>query len=126
MTGRNYIEKSRLFLEKIAQIDLSDLDKNWVQIKKMQKIRNAIAHDYSYINGSSDSNKDIINFLKKHNSIEFDDEVGSFYCKDEELVIELIETIRTYLKEVCNKLKVRYFKKPRQAITASIEKIELF
>jgi len=44
LKGNNYIEKSKRYLEKVVEIDTSDLDSKWRKIRNYQQIRNIIAH----------------------------------------------------------------------------------
>ena len=47
ISGRDYILKSRLFLERVCGVDFKEVDQEWKSIKEYQKIRNFIVHDNS-------------------------------------------------------------------------------
>lgn len=107
LSGRNYIEKSRLYLEKVALISLTELEKDWKRIQKIQQIRNLITHHNSNIfkGGSKKNyNQEIFKLLQDEESIEFDEKTGDFYIKNKKFILEIIDIIENYLKIICEEV----------------------
>ncbi len=48
--GSNYINKSKLYLEKVIELNLEKLNSQWNEITKYQKIRNKIVHNNGKMN----------------------------------------------------------------------------
>ena len=111
LSGRNYIEKSRLYLEKIAFISLTELEKDWVRIQKVQQIRNLITHNNSNIfkgNSKINYNKELFKLLQNEESIEFDEKTGNFYIKNRKFILEIVEIVENYLLVICEKISNFY------------------
>lgn len=107
LAGRNYIEKSQIYFEKVAEISLSELESDWKRIQTVQQIRNLITHNDSNIFKESSKkkyNQELYKILEKEEHIEFNKKTGEFYIKNKKFILELIDLIENYLKTVITKV----------------------
>ncbi|MGB0887864.1 MAG: hypothetical protein ACPGSL_07060 [Vicingaceae bacterium] len=107
LAGRNYIEKSKVYFEKIAKISLSELESDWKIIQSIQQIRNLITHNDSNLykkESKKNYNQELFNFLKAEEHIVFDEKSGEFYIKNKDFIINLVNIIERYLKMVSSKI----------------------
>jgi len=107
LAGRNYIEKSRSYLEKVTEISLNDLEVQWKRITEIQRIRNLIAHNSS--NVQKKTSRPIIEqscyqLLKNEPLIHLDEQFGEFYIEDKEFVHEVVKVTQEYLLAVVDKV----------------------
>ena len=110
LAGNNYIEKSRRYLEIVAEINLDDTKLEWQKITQIQKLRNCIAHnDANIVKDKSIpiEKQELYKTLINDNRLEFDKTKGDFYIKEPEFLIDTIELIKKYLITVIDKLKVK-------------------
>lgn len=110
LEGKNYIEKSRRYLEIVAEINLNDTKLEWQKITEIQKIRNCIAHNNSNIVKDKSiliEKQELYKILSKDSRIELDKTNGDFYIKEPEFLFEIIKLIKKYLITVIEKIKVR-------------------
>jgi hypothetical protein len=58
LKGKGYLDQARLYIEKVLSIDL-DLEKNtqWLEIKELQLIRNAIVHKEGQVTVNTNNTK---------------------------------------------------------------------
>ncbi len=107
LAGNNYIEKSRIYFDKVAEINLEPVSNEWRRIKEFQKIRNAIVHNNSRITFSNDSSIDkstLFQILKKYKHVVIDNETGRFYICDKEFVLSIIKQVMNYLDFIISTL----------------------
>jgi hypothetical protein len=107
LAGRNYIEKSRIYFEKVAEISLSELESDWKRIQTVQQIRNLITHNDSnfFKKGSKENyNQELFKILKSEEHIEFDEKSGEFHIKDKDFILDLVNLVEGYLKAVSSKI----------------------
>lgn len=110
LAGNNYIDKSRKYLELIAEVNVSTSDPTWIRITEIQKIRNCIAHNNSSIRRNkqiSIEKQELYSVLLNDNRIELDKEKGDFYIKDKEFLFEVISLIKKYLFDLIENLQLR-------------------
>jgi hypothetical protein len=110
LAGGNYIERSRKYLSIVADLNLSESENDWQIIKKIQKVRNAIAHNDSnlIIDKNKELNQQVLySHLKLDSRIGLNEKTGSFYIKDKEFLFEIIELIERYLTYVIDSLSSR-------------------
>jgi hypothetical protein len=110
LAGNNYIERSRFYLELVADINLDDTKLEWQKITQIQKIRNCIAHNDSNIVKDKSipiEKQELYKILLNDNRLEFDKTKGDFYIKEPEFLLEAIELIKNYLVTVIGKIKTK-------------------
>jgi hypothetical protein len=109
LAGNNLIEKSRRYLELVAELTLDEKDSTWLRITEIQKIRNLIAHNNASIkkNGRNIKNHELYKILSEDKRITFNEQHGDFYIRDKELLIEVIQLVKKYLFAVIDKLRLR-------------------
>jgi hypothetical protein len=117
VAGRNYIEKSKLYLEKVGDFHLGNLKGEWTRIQTLQQIRNLIAHNNSNI--VKDSNKPIVKqsqyqLLSKEKSIKLDLSTGDFYIKEKGFLLDVLDLFELYLSKI-----IRMIDKPRVVVKSS-------
>ncbi|WP_323758442.1 hypothetical protein [Roseivirga sp.] len=107
LAGRNYIEKSRIYFEKVAEIPLSELESDWKRIQIVQQIRNLITHNDSNLfknDSKKNGNQELFKILKTEEHIEFDEKSGEFYIKHKNFILDLVNIVERYLKTVIFKI----------------------
>lgn len=117
LNGQNYIEKSKLYFQKVAGIHLGELQEEWKRIQTIQQIRNLIAHNDSNIVKISNkpiSDQPQFQILINENFINLDRLSGSFYIEDQQFLIDLLELFESYLTKIIDKLD-----KPKVIIKSS-------
>ncbi|TDO28145.1 hypothetical protein [Sediminibacterium goheungense] len=110
LAGSNYIEKSRKYMELIAEVSVSATDKNWIRITEIQKIRNCIAHNNSNIVKNRQiaiEKQELYNILLNDSRFNFNKERGDFYIKDKEFLFEVINLMKLYLFDLIEQLQIR-------------------
>lgn len=108
--GNNYIEKSRRYLELVAEINLDDTNLEWQKITQIQKIRNCIAHnDANIVKDKSIpiDKQELYKILSDNNQVEFDKTNGDFYIKDPNFLLDTIALIRKYLVAIIEKIRAK-------------------
>lgn len=110
LAGNNYIEKSRRYLELVAEIDLDDTKSEWQQITQIQKLRNSIAHnDANIIKDKSIpiEKQELYKTVLNDTRLEFDKTKGDFYIKEPQFLLDTIVVIKKYLVTVIEKIKAK-------------------
>ena len=108
LSGRNYIDKSRKYMEKVIGIDLSETDNLWRKITMYQYIRNRIVHNNSSI--IVHKKQEIIKqpnyqVLASNSNLKIDMKQGTFTIVNHKLNIEFCDIIGKYLIDVIKKLR---------------------
>jgi hypothetical protein len=105
LAGRNYIEKSKIYFEKVAVITLHELEKEWERINIVQQIRNLIAHNNSNLfkEGAKGYNQQLFKFLQEESNIDFDEKLGDFVI-NKKFILEVLDLIEKYLIAVSRKI----------------------
>lgn len=97
MGGNDIIKNCKKYLEKIADVDFSPLEKEWVQIVHYQKTRNIIAHGLKlYVEKNTDSG--LLKFWESNQFITNDGD--AFYISSERFVVEFTELAALYLSSI--------------------------
>jgi len=110
LAGNNYIEKSRKYLELVAELNLDDTKSEWQKITQMQKLRNCIAHNQSNIIKDKSipiEKQELYKMVSSDKRLDFNKTNGDFYIKESAFLLEAIELIKNYLIKVIEKLKVK-------------------
>ncbi|BDS11484.1 hypothetical protein [Aureispira anguillae] len=110
LAGRNYIEKSKTYFQKVAEIDLSILNEKWQRVKEIQKIRNLIAHNESNIvkNKSKPIHEQpTYQIINGDENLALDLQNGDFHIMNKTFLLEAISLVQEYLNEVIEKLSKR-------------------
>ncbi|MBL7979868.1 MAG: hypothetical protein JNN12_16140 [Bacteroidetes Order II. Incertae sedis bacterium] len=117
LAGRNYIEKSKLYFEKVADFHLGDLREEWHRIQTLQQIRNLIAHNNSSIIKNSDNpiNKQPqYQLICNEKSIKLDMSTGDFFINENRFLLDVLDLIQLYLSKI-----IRMIDKPRVVVKSS-------
>ena len=93
LSGNNYINKSKQYLEKVINLDLKNLNNIWREISKYQRIRNKIVHNNARFNPSE---KEIINELSKLNGIDIN-VLGIINITDKEFIFNFWSLFNDYI-----------------------------
>lgn len=109
LAGNNLIEKSRRYLELVAEVPLNEKDPSWLRIIEIQKIRNLLAHNNASIakNGRNIKNHELYKTLSEDKRITFNEQNGDFYIRDKDFLIEVIQLVKKYLFDVIDVLRLR-------------------
>ncbi|RKD89670.1 hypothetical protein [Mangrovibacterium diazotrophicum] len=110
LAGGNYIEKSRKYLNVVAELNLDETEKIWQKIKQIQKVRNAIAHNNSNIKTDKNreiSKQDLFPILSRDKRIVLNENIGSFFIAEKDYLFEVIDLVSKYLEYVIEKLSHR-------------------
>ena len=115
LNGTNIINRSRKFLSKVAKVDFSIVDKEWLRITDFQKLRNLIVHQNSQLqqfNQNISSSNDI-KIISRFSGIEVDESNKFFYIKDKIVLSEFIILIEKFMTDIITQIKNRQFRKFR-------------
>lgn len=107
LAGNSPLEKSYQYLKLVAEINLSPKDNVWRQLKQIQKVRNAIAHEYSNIlkdKSKKIEEQDLYTELLKDSSIELNQDTGYFFITDKKYLYKSINLIAEYLYYIIEQL----------------------
>ena len=110
LAGFSVIEKGKIFLNKIANIDFERIAKEWSWIKDYQKLRNLIVHNNIQMKDLEQDIK-LMSRLKNIRVIEKD-----FYITDISLVYEFLGLIEKFIISISDQIEDRKFKKFKRAI----------
>ncbi|WP_300024990.1 hypothetical protein [uncultured Maribacter sp.] len=103
LKGSDDLEKYKNYLTTITEVDFKQFTEEWSFIKQSKLLRNKIVHHDSVIKRSD---KNIINFAKKTNSIEFLNyeklhiENIAFIIVNSKLIDELLNTSEEFFKKL--------------------------
>jgi hypothetical protein len=107
LAGNNYIEKSRKYLNLVADIDLSSVERVWQQIAFIQKVRNCIAHNNSNLITNKNApieKQELFNYIKSDTRFYLDEKQGNFFIQDKEVLKETIHLFKQYLSTITSQL----------------------
>lgn len=104
LAGFSVVEKGRLYLNKIADINFEKVNREWEQIKKLQKLRNLIVHNNAQTRSHEKDNK-LLNEFKVIKIIEKD-----FFITDVSLVYYFLKLIETFLNDISKQIEEKEFK----------------
>lgn len=110
LAGNNYIEKSRRYLNLVADIDMTNSETDWQKIVIAQKIRNCIAHNNSNIITNKQveiEKQELYKIIKTDGRFYFDEKQGNFYIQDKEYLFEIIKLFKSYLTNITVQLSKR-------------------
>lgn len=110
LSGQNYIEKSRKYLNLVVNLDLTDLDSAWQAIIKFQKIRNCIVHNNSSIIKQKDQpikKQPLYQIVKNNANLKLNEKKGTFIISNDQFLLDVTDTIEKYLVTIIKKLEGR-------------------
>lgn len=103
LSGNNYILRSKNYLEKVIELDLSTLNEYWNEISKYQKIRNKIVHNESKIDNIS---SELSNEIRKMDGIEL--AIGGWLrLTDKVFIINFLELTEKYINKIIDLTEVK-------------------
>lgn len=94
------------FLTENYNIDFSNIDEDWSQIELFAKLRNVIVHDNSFLKLNK---HELVNFLKKFNSIEINDETGYLVIRNEESILDFCKRIENCLQKIYESIENKIY-----------------
>ncbi|MEB1806610.1 MAG: hypothetical protein LPK26_04755 [Bacillaceae bacterium] len=94
----NGIERAKIYLTKVAEIDFPSNTKEWQFIKLCNDIRNCIVHNQSYLNSDSKKAEKLENQLKKTPLINVD--VSGEITIEEGFCNLFIDTLESFLNKL--------------------------
>jgi hypothetical protein len=101
------INRSTKYLEKVAGLHVHSISQEWQEIKKIQKIRNAIVHRGGKVPDKDsvrdDGDKAIVDFINKTESLSRDDDGEIVVGKG--FLSHVIHTYATYFKLIADSIK---------------------
>jgi hypothetical protein len=96
------IERAKLYLKKVANIDGPFNSRSWQKIKKYAELRNVMAHATGELDLSNDKHKNVLEFALKISNIEviYHDKISEFpeIRLTPSIVFESIQDYRDFLK----------------------------
>ena len=96
LSGNNYIDKSKRYLEKVINLDLKSLINIWREITKYQRIRNKIVHNNARFNPNE---KETINELSQLNGIDIN-QFGSINITDKKFIFNFWSLFNDYINGI--------------------------
>lgn len=95
LSGRNYILKSKKYLEKVIDLNLTGTEKNWNLITKYQFVRNKIVHNNSNVGEQS---ADFINQIEQMDGISISD--GKIILTNKDFIISFWKLVDSYTSKI--------------------------
>ncbi len=107
LSGQNYVEKSRRYLELVVGIDLSDLQSTWEKITFYQRIRNKIAHNNSSIVEKKGpiTSQPLYNAVVANSDLKLKESNGTIIISNDKFLIDFCDIIQQYLVPVILKIE---------------------
>jgi len=103
LKGNNYIEKSKRFLDKVVELDSSDLEEQWNKIKDYQKIRNIIAHNNGRLKDGQVNNVERI--IRENGNMRIEDSIQQeLKIENSKFILDFCEIADFYIKEIVKKI----------------------
>jgi hypothetical protein len=108
LSGQNYIQKSKKYLELIAKVPVEKYNEIWKEIEKYQHVRNLIVHNNSCIFKKQDILKKQPNYqlIKQNEFLDLYEKDGTFSIIHHDYLVKLIDLIYEYIISLINELKV--------------------
>lgn len=110
--GQSDIEKCYLFLKKVAEIDLSIVNREWSRIQDFRKIRNCIVHHYSNIVTEQSKRIDeqkLYGTVAKFKNLNLNDS-GLFLIKDENFIQEFLSELYKFIFPILDEVESKIAK----------------
>lgn len=109
LQGNDYISRSKVFVEKVLEIDLQDLNTSWSKIKDYQKVRNKIVHNNGRIEQSQVNDfKQILDKYENIKLVEYDAiEKYHIAITHSDYIVDFCQILNQYL----DKIKTRIIEK---------------
>ncbi|MDE3145357.1 MAG: hypothetical protein KGL19_14465, partial [Bacteroidota bacterium] len=111
---KNIIDKARIFLTKVANLNFENTDTLWLKITTIQKLRNYIVHDNTQIK-SKDITTNLIKLLNDFGIIQSEIDKEFFFITNPQLLFDFLNIIKDFFQEIfvqLNKMKFRKFERP--------------
>ena len=113
LSGNGSLSRSKNYLTKILLLDLTDLDKEWIQITKYQKIRNLIVHENSSIPFEENGPSKMLKLINEFKSLEVNEKEGFFKIKEAKFLFDFISLSESFLENLINKIWDKSFRSLR-------------
>jgi hypothetical protein len=105
LSGNEIIGKSKKYIERVAGVDLSSIDKYWIELTTYRKVRNCITHSMGVIKSSDTF---LTDYVRNHSSIglfnPLEKRTTTFYIKDTAYIIDFCSLAHDYLTYVLQEL----------------------
>lgn len=101
LKGEGYIDQCRKYIQNVIEIDLTNLQAEWGEIKKYQTIRNSIAHKDSKIN---DIKSDLKSFIDSTTEISYNEKDSSISIDSYEFISKFTLAIKQYISKLTNEI----------------------
>jgi hypothetical protein len=108
LAGKNIIGGARLFLSKLGNISFKKVEVEWLELTKIQKIRNYIVHQNARINSN---NKEGIDFIKGIKEIHFDIRTGYFRIENVNLLTRTLNLTHDFIVKLFAEVENEEFNK---------------
>jgi hypothetical protein len=106
LSGRNYIGQCRKYLDKIVELDLTRVDPLWNELIKIQRLRNAIAHNNRRLKVPE---PDIIDYISRTDGLRID-HLNEIYIENDAFMYSFVNKVIEFLTEAINLIEEQ--KKP--------------
>jgi len=105
----SYIESCKVFIEKVVDVCLDNLNVKWLDVEKYRYIRNAIVHNNGVLKESVVQNEKLILFIKTNESIEYDENLKTVAINSIKFISGFTELVKVFysglLSEIYNQRK---------------------
>lgn len=99
--GQNYIDQCRKYITKVLNVNLDNLNGNWIQIIKYQVIRNSIAHNNGVIKSAT---PDILVFIERSEGISIDNTKSKIKIESIDFLKKLIDNLTDFLSKIIHEI----------------------
>ena len=107
LKGNSDFEKAKVYLKKVADLDISKLGEDWEFIDGCRIIRNKLVHQQGLMGKNDDNKKSIEKFAKKQGLITVAEKTNDCESRieinDKELNAKLISSVSGFFKELLGK-----------------------
>ncbi|OIN06172.1 hypothetical protein BFS86_19340 [Shewanella algae] len=102
LSSHGIIDKSKKYLEKVAQINFPSQTSDWEEIKKVQQIRNAFVHRDGLIKSN---NQEIINYVNRSNYLSLKNQ--SKVVIEKGFTLHCLNLFRDFFVELFTRIQLR-------------------
>lgn len=107
--GQSEIEKCYLFLNKVAEIDLSKVNNEWSRIQDFRKIRNCIVHHYSNIvteQAKGIAEQKLYSTVSRFENLNLFDS-GFFSIEDESFIQDFLNKLYSFIFPILDEVELK-------------------
>ncbi|HTN05699.1 hypothetical protein [Agriterribacter sp.] len=109
---RNILKRARIFLDKLTNIEFIKIDKSWIKITSIQKLRNLIVHQNAK---TKELKNDIADIIFSYGTTREDIDGLRFYIHKSQLLDEFLAAIEQMIKEIIDQLSRSNFQRFNKA-----------